>query len=202
MISHCSLGRLRYGIRVMIRMRASAKHEVFHQYFRIPAVALLFALASCSLGGLNAQQSAGSHAKPHQQIVVRIRNGKTGMPIWVASPYVFLGNTDPQKDIESYRRTEWWGDAHVDVSAAQPREVRVWVDYIDRDCRYEDDFKRFLTFDFAGNTLRSTEAYDIDTILSTGIVTRNLCSSQTQQPEPGVLTIYVIPETLKELWNN
>jgi hypothetical protein len=187
---------------MILRMRALAKDEVFHQCFRKTAVALLFALASCTLGGLNAQQATASRAKPHQQIIVKVRNGKTGMPIWVASPYVFLGTTDPQKYMDSYRRTELWTDAHVDVSAAHPREVRVWIDYIDRDCRYGDDFKRFLVFDFAGNTLRNTEAYDIDTILSTGIVTRNLCSSKIQQPEPGVLTIYVIPETLKELWNN
>ncbi len=186
---------------MILRMRALAKDEVFHQYSRKTAVALLFALASCTLGGLNAQE-ATSPAKSHLQIIVKIRNGKIGVPIWVASPYVFLGNTDPQKYMDSYRRTEWWADAHVDVSAAQPREVRVWVDYIDRDCRYGDDFKRFLIFDFAGNTLRNTEAYDIDTILSRGIVTRNLCSNKTQQPEPGVLTIYVIPETLKELWND
>ena len=169
--------------------------------FRKTAVALLFALATCTLGGLNAQQATASRAEPHQQIIVKVRNGKTGMPLWIASPYVFLGNPDPQKLEESYRRTKFWGNAHVDVSATQPREVRVWVDFIERDCRYGDDFKQFLVFDFAGNTLRNTEAYDIDTILSTGIVTRNLCSSKTQKPEPGVLTIYVIPETLKELWN-
>jgi hypothetical protein len=88
------------------------------------------------------------------------------------------------------------------MSAAQPREVRVWVDFIDRDCRYGDDFKKFLVFDYAGRTLRNTGAYDIDRILSTGIVTRNPCSSKTQRPEPGVLTIYVIPESFKELSND
>jgi hypothetical protein len=164
--------------------------------------ALSLALVGCTLGGLNTQQSADPLSKAHQQIVVKIRNAKTGRPLWIASPYVFLGSPDPRKLEESYRRTRFWGDAHVDVSATQPREVRVWVDFIQRDCRYGDNFKRFLIFDYAGNTLRNTEAYDIDTILSTGIVTRNLCSSKTQQPKPGVLTIYVIPETFKELWNN
>jgi hypothetical protein len=57
-------------------------------------------------------------------------------------------------------------------------------------------------FDYSGNTLRNTDAYDIDSILATGIVASNLCSARIQQPEPGVLTIYVIPETFKQLWNN
>jgi len=153
-------------------------------------------------GGLSAQQASAPPAKPHQRITVKIRNGKTGRAIWIASPYVFLGNIDPQNFEDSYRRTKFWGDARVDVSAAQPRKVRVWIDFIDRDCRYGDDFKQFLVFDYAGRTLRNTEAYDTDRILSTGIVTRNFCSGKTQRPEPGVLTIYVIPESFKELMND
>jgi hypothetical protein len=44
--------------------------------------------------------------------------------------------------------------------------------------------------------------YDIDQILSSGIVTQNLCGGKTLRPKPGVLTIYVLPESLKEMWNN
>jgi hypothetical protein len=104
--------------------------------------------------------------------------------------------------MDSYKRTSGGEMLTLTISSAQPGEVRVWVDFIDRDCRYGDDFKRYLTFDFVGNTLRNTQAYDIDTILSTGIVARNFCSGKIEQPEPGVPTVYVIPETLKELWNN
>ena len=49
---------------------------------------------------------------------------------------------------------------------------KVWVDLIDRDCRYAADFKDFLTFDFGGRTLGNMPSYDIDQILSTGIVTQ------------------------------
>lgn len=80
--------------------------------------------------------------------------------------------------------------------------MRVWVDLIDRDCRYAANFNNFRTFDFRGRTLRQMPFYDIDQILSTGIVTPNICGQKTQQPKPGVLTIYVLPESLKEMWNN
>ena len=145
-----------------------------------------------------------SPAEPHssQQIVVRIRNGRTGLPIWLASPYVFVGQTDPKKFYESYRRTKLWGDAHVNVTGAAPREVKVWVDFIHRDCRFAATDQSHRTFDFAGNTLRNRETYDIDTILRLGIVAQNLCSAKTQRSEPGVLTIYVLPATFKELWDS
>jgi hypothetical protein len=136
------------------------------------------------------------------QITIEIRNGKTGGPVWIASPYVFLGTPDPNKFEESYRRTKFWSDAHVDVSGVEPREVRVWVDFTDRDCRYAGDYKDFQMFYFGGETLKRMPFYDIDKILSTGIVTANLCGAKTKQPRPGVLTIYVIPATFKELWNS
>ncbi len=143
---------------------------------------------------------AGSH--PSQQIVVKIRNGKTGLPIWLASPYVFVGETDPQKFRDSYRRTKLWGDARVDVNGANPREVKVWVDFIHRDCRFPAVDQSYRTFDFAGNTLRNSEAYDIGKIMTEGVVAPNLCSTKTQHPEPGVLTIYVLPATFRELWDS
>jgi hypothetical protein len=139
---------------------------------------------------------------PHQQITVKIRNGKTGGAIWLASPYVFLGKPDPQHFEESHRRTKLWSDARVDVSGVAPREIRVWIDFIHRDCRFADGDNRFRTFDFGGNTLNGVGSFDIDTILSTGIVAPNLCGTQTQHPEPGVLVIYVIPATFKELWGS
>lgn len=89
----------------------------------------------------------------------------------------------------------------MDVSGVEPRQVRVWVDYVDRDCRYPAGVST-RTFDFAGRTLSRSPAYDVDEILQTGIVTPNLCGTKTERPIPGVLTIYVIPETFKQLWNN
>jgi len=171
----------------------------------IRAVVPIILLLSCSVVG------AGPISRPvtkeigdrPQKITVRIRNGKTGLPIWVASPYVFLGKTDPQNFEKSHRRTELWNDAHVDVTGVNPPEVRIWEDFINRDCRFGDKDRgdKFRTFDFGGNTLNGTDVYDLNIILKTGIVAQNNCSAKTQKPEPGVLTIYVIPLTLKELWN-
>ncbi len=90
----------------------------------------------------------------------------------------------------------------MDVSGIAPHEVRVWIDFIHRDCRFGDGDNRFRTFDFGGNTLNGIGSFDLDTILSTGIVAPNMCSTKTQQPEPGVLVIYVIPATFKELWDS
>jgi hypothetical protein len=81
-----------------------------------------------------------------------------------------------------------------------PREVKVWIDFIHRDCRFAEGDSKFRTFDFDGNTLTGIGSFDLDVILSRGIVAPNLCSTKTQEPEPGVLTIFVIPATFKELW--
>ncbi len=151
---------------------------------------------------ITSQMPATSGARPPEKITVKIRDGKSGLPIWLASPYVFVGKTDPQKFKDSYRRTKLWGDAHVDVSGSDPREVKVWVDFIHRDCRFPDGSQPYRTFDFAGNTLKGIDVYDIDKVLREGVVAPNLCSAKTQQPEPGVLTIYVLPATFKELWDS
>ncbi len=148
------------------------------------------------------QVPATSEARPAEKITVKIRDGKSGLPIWLASPYVFVGKTDPQKFMDSYRRTKLWGDAHVDVSGADPREVRVWVDFIHRDCRFPDGNQNYRTFDFAGNTLKGIDVYDIDKVLHEGVVASNLCGTKTQRPEPGILTIYVLPATFRELWDS
>ena len=78
----------------------------------------------------------------------------------------------------------------------------MWIDFIHRDCRFADGDNRFRTFDFSGNTLNGIGVFDVDTILSSGIVAPNLCSAKTKRPEAGVLTIYVIPATFKELWDS
>ncbi len=166
------------------------------------ALLLTFLLSASHGLRLAGQTAASSGPKPLKTITVRIRNGKNGLPIWLASPYVFVGEIDPERFMDSYRRTRLWGDAHVDIAGADPRQVRVWIDFIDRDCRYPDRNQRYLTFDFAGNTLRESAVYDLDTILSKGIVATNFCGKKTQRPEPGVLTIYVLPESFRELWDN
>lgn len=167
-------------------------------------VALVLSLILVANDGrqLASQPPSSSRLKARSEIIVKIRDGKSGLPIWLASPYVFVGKTDPERFMDSYRRTRLWGDAHVDTAGANPREIKVWVDFVHRDCRYPDGMQAYQTFDFAGNTLRGTGAYDLDTILSKGVVAPNLCGKKTQRPEPGVLTIYVLPATFRELWDS
>jgi len=133
----------------------------------------------------------GTPSGSKQSITVKIRNGKTGLPIWLASPYVYVGNLDVQHQSEAHRKTKLWEDARVDVISAQPRTVRVVVDFVHRDCRYA----------VGDGSLSAVEDFNLEEVLSTGVVAPNLCSPKRLRPEPGVLTIYVIPATFRELWN-
>jgi hypothetical protein len=153
----------------------------------LPIALLLFNVTGNSAGSF---QPGHAGATTHEQITVKIRNGRTGLPIWLASPYVYVGRVDPQHMAESRRKTAFWSDAHVDVTGANPRKVTVWVDFVDRDCRFATSDGAMYAADF-----------DLDLVLSKGVVTPNLCSSKTQTPEPGVITMWVIPTTFKELWN-
>jgi hypothetical protein len=148
-----------------------------------------------------AQSSAPMDSHPRQQITIKIRSAKTGLPLWEASPYVFFGRAEPQQLEQSRQLTKLWSDTHVDVTGVSPREVRVWIDFIHRDCRDDSDDIKMRIFDMDGKALERIDVYDLDKILSTGIVAHNYCNARSQKPEPGVLTIYVIPATFKELWD-
>ncbi len=154
----------------------------------LPFALLLFNAGSTPVGAFQAAHTGGSE---REQILVKVRNGKTGLPIWLASPYVYVGKVDIQHRAENQRKTAFWNDAHVDVSGANPRRVTVVVDFVHRDCRYAA----------SDGSMEAAADFDLDVILSTGVVAPNLCSSKRQAPEPGVLTIYVIPSTFEELWN-
>ena len=151
---------------------------------------ILLTLLLCTASG-NPAGAFQSLPTKHEQITVKIRNGKTGLPIWLASPYVYVGKVDTQHMAQFRRKTTLWNDAHVDVTGANPRNVTVVVDFVHRDCRYAT----------SDGSMSAAADFDLDVILSKGIVAPNLCSSKTQTPEPGVLTIFVIPATFKELWN-
>ncbi len=79
----------------------------------IPLALLLFSLSGKPAGAF--QNGHGGGIK-REQITVKVRNGKTGLPIWLASPYVYAGSVDSQHMTESHRKTSFWSDAHVDVS--------------------------------------------------------------------------------------
>ncbi len=165
--------------------------------FALLPTAVLFVL----FGWVSAPFEDHSAQQKPRFVTIKVRNGRTGLPVWIASPYVFLGNasgTYPDSE-KSYRRTAFWNDAKVDVTNVSPPELRVWKDFISRDCRFvQGDTPGMGGSQLTNEPLR---AYSISQILSTGIVTENKCSSKTSKPEPGVLTIYVIPLTFRELWD-
>lgn len=158
----------------------------------------IFTGASCSLD-LMPGRATTSGPNGREEITVKVRNGKTGLPIWLASPYVYVGKINPEDFVKSHRRTKFWGDAHVDVTGALPQTVKVEVDFIDRDCRISASAKEFQSFD-SNDKNTQDGVYDIGVIRSTGIVAHNFCSGKTQRPEPGVLMIFVIPSSFKEIW--
>ena len=172
----------------------------FMSRFVRPCIAICFLALSVPAGSAAIDKNITQDRR--QLVTIKIRNGKSGLPIWLASLYVFVGNASPSQLEEARRPTKFWSDAHVDIATADSRQLRVWVDFIHRDCRFVDGENKFRTFDYSGNTLNGIPTYDTDLILTKGIVAPNLCSDKTQAPEPGVLTIYVIPATSKELWHS
>ena len=56
----------------------------------LPLALLLFTVSGTQVGAF---QSTAPRPK-HEQITVKVRNGKTGLPVWLASPYVYVGKVD------------------------------------------------------------------------------------------------------------
>ena len=131
------------------------------------------------------QPNASSSLVTSRHITVQLVNGKSGLPVWwLGSPYVYVGSSnEPIK-----RRTNLAGEETIDVTSADQLTIRVWVDFIDKDCRSKD-------------LSRVTETYSLTEILKNGVVSSNYCGSSRKDPEPGVLVIYVTPSTFKQLWN-
>lgn len=158
---------------------------------------LAFLVAVCGVltGSLPAKQS----------ITVKLVNGKTGHPIWWrGNPYVFVGPAIYENPVNletAAKRTNFHGEVKVDVTGAVPPEVKVWVDFIHRDCRFQDP-QQARVFTFGGSTMKTLPAYSIEQILNTGVVSDNFCSEKRAKPRPGVLVIYVIPATFMELWSS
>jgi hypothetical protein len=125
-----------------------------------------------------------------QKITIKLLNGKTGRPVWwrgLAS--VRVGSMIGRADCAAIdKRTDLVGEAKVDVTNANPREITIGADFISRDCRYTPQSQA------------RSPIYSIDEIQAKGIVSDNYCGGPRRAPKPGVLMIYVIPSTLRELW--
>jgi hypothetical protein len=125
-----------------------------------------------------------------QKITIKLLNGKTGRPVWwrgLAS--VRVGSMIGRTDCAAVdKRTNLVGEAEVDVTNANPPQVTIGADFISRDCRYTPQ------------TQSRPLIYSIDEIQAKGVVSDNFCGGPRRAPKPGVLMIYVIPSTLRELW--
>jgi hypothetical protein len=156
---------------------------------------------------LSTNSTSAQASKKHRQfITVKLINGKTGRSIWNGIPYVFVGKSmtetiDPYHS-DARHRTDFFGETRVEVTDANPAALKVWVDYITQDCRYPSADAPPLAFTYDGKTMKDELTYSIDEIEKTGLVSANYCGAPRTKAKPGVLVIYVIQETFKELWNN
>jgi len=131
------------------------------------------------------------YAGGQQAITLKLVNGKTGHAVWwLGKAAVRLGDARKSPN-EGWLpiTTNLLGQSEIDVSKANPAQIEVVVDYISRDCRYSSPSQPQVV------------VYSIDDIRAKGVVSENHCGGPAQAPRPGVLVIYVIPMSLRELWH-
>jgi hypothetical protein len=123
--------------------------------------------------------TATSAASPSQQfITVRTVNAHTDIPVWWrSSPIICVGSA--RYDACIAQKGNLFGDVRVDVSHADINTITVTEDFV---------------------SCSGGATYSIDEIISHGIVSENDCGKANRQPKPGVLVIYAIPMSFKELW--
>jgi hypothetical protein len=139
-----------------------------------------------------------------RSITIKLLNGKTGRPIWWrGSPYIFVGEAinEGASNLEARAKvTNFLGEVKIDVTGAHPPLVKVWVDFISRDCRFSQSQAQPKSFTYSGSTLQALPTYSIEEITTKGVVSENYCSAAKRPAKPGVLMIYVVPASLRELW--
>jgi hypothetical protein len=118
-------------------------------------------------------------------IIVRMLNGVNEKPASNEYPYVWMGAA---KRHRLNLRTDSHGEIVLDVTNAQPDEIRMMPNY-NVDCRFAGDQN-------VGKGIR----YSVEDIISKGMVGDNVCGTSHVLPTPGVLVLYVRPRTFKERW--
>ena len=118
----------------------------------------------------------------HERIIVRLRDGRTGIPIWAEYPNIWLGKRATENPSTNLK-----GEIVVDVTGAMPREIRFLPNWY-ADCRYQGDVQN-------GSKVK----YSITEALSKGVVGENVCGGKHAKLVPGVLVLYVRPLTLQEV---
>lgn len=149
-------------------------------------------IATLSLLGPSYDVSARQHSAPQKQsITLKLVNGNTGHSVWwLSRAGVRIGDAIKPGDKGWLPiTTNLVGEARIDVTNANPAQLEAEVNYISRDCRY------------SSASLSQPAIYSIDEIQTKGVMSDNYCGGPRQAPKPGTLVIYVIPMTLRELWN-
>ena len=114
--------------------------------------------------------------KQREFITLKVINGKTGRSVWNTIPYVFIG--------------EKLNGCRISIATRKSG--------IERTCLGRHVAPP-LQFTFDGTTIQQENSYSIAQIKKAGIVTANYCGTAQAQPHPGILLIYVIQETFKQL---
>lgn len=118
-----------------------------------------------------------------QVITVRLLNGKTGKPIKNDRPNIWFG--DAKDPINPHISSN--GEAVVSVNDAQFQELRVAPNQY-ADCRFKGD-------SLAGISVK----YSLKEIVTTGVVSANICGKDRVEPTPRVLVLYARPMTFLEI---
>jgi hypothetical protein len=131
------------------------------------------------IGAMPQSDTAGAPSFQSQKfITVRTINAHTDVPVWWrSSPTICVGSATYDACI--YKKGNLFGDVRVDVSHADIPTIRVGEDFV---------------------SCGGGGEYSIDEIISHGVVSENDCGKAKRQPKPGVLVIYVVPMSFKELW--
>ncbi len=96
-----------------------------------------------------------------ETITLRLRDGRTGFPIWAEDPNIWVGHLEGVNP-----RTNWKGEIVVDVTGAVPRELRFSPNWY-ADCRYQGDIH-------TGYEVK----YSLAEIMAKGVVAGNVCGKR------------------------
>ncbi|MGD0429407.1 MAG: hypothetical protein ABSC10_22095 [Candidatus Acidiferrales bacterium] len=144
---------------------------------------LLSLIAAACVAGPHPIQNASSEPTA-RAIKFRLLNGKNGKPIKNENPSIWIG--DATEPINPY--TDSHGEIVVNVTDIRSQQLRVLPDW-DADCRFKGDSD-------AGMQVK----YSLNKIITTGVVSENLCGKRRIDPVPGVLVLYLRPRTFMEKW--
>lgn len=141
------------------------------------------------LASLAHQRQRAAAGVGRQKIIVRMLNGKNGKPVRNENPNLWIGSLGNLAGLRGSHlgfTTDSKGEFVLDVTDAQPRELRISPDYF-VDCRYAGD-------QTGGDKIR----YSLEEIIRKGVVGDNRCGTPHVQPAPGILVLYARPRTWRE----